>query len=45
MMSALSQPGVILNIGSTFGSIGYPGYTTYCAAKAGLHRFSESLDR
>ena len=45
MVNALSQPGVILNIGSTFGSIGYPGYTTYCAAKAGLHRFSESLDR
>ncbi|MCG6241528.1 SDR family oxidoreductase [Vibrio diabolicus] len=41
----LKQPGVILNIGSTFGSIGYPGYTSYCAAKAGLHRFTESLDR
>ncbi|OEF08625.1 SDR family oxidoreductase [Vibrio genomosp. F10] len=41
----LNQPGIILNIGSTFGSIGYPGYTSYCAAKAGLHRFTESLDR
>lgn len=41
----LSRPGIILNIGSTFGSIGYPGYTSYCAAKAGLHRFSEALDR
>ena len=41
----LKQPGIILNIGSTFGSIGYPGYTSYCAAKAGLHRFTESLDR
>lgn len=41
----LNQPGVILNIGSTFGSIGYPGYTSYCAAKAGLHRFTEALDR
>lgn len=41
----LERPGIILNIGSTFGSIGYPGYTTYCAAKAGLHRFSEALDR
>ncbi|KJY82878.1 short-chain dehydrogenase [Vibrio galatheae] len=45
LIGSLSQPGVILNIGSTFGSIGYPGYTSYCAAKAGLHRFSESLDR
>lgn len=44
-LSWLNQPGVILNIGSTFGSIGYPGYTSYCAAKAGLHRFTESLDR
>ncbi len=44
-LSWLSQPGVILNIGSTFGSIGYPGYTSYCAAKAGLHRFTEALDR
>lgn len=41
----LKQPGIILNMGSTFGSIGYPGYTTYCAAKAGLHRFTEALDR
>lgn len=41
----LDRPGIILNIGSTFGSIGYPGYTSYCAAKAGLHRFSEALDR
>ncbi len=41
----LERPGLILNIGSTFGSIGYPGYASYCAAKAGLHRFSEALDR
>jgi len=41
----LKRPGIILNIGSTFGSIGYPGYTAYCAAKGGLHRFSEALDR
>jgi short-subunit dehydrogenase len=41
----LNRPGIILNIGSTFGAIGYPGYTTYCASKAGLHRFTESLDR
>lgn len=41
----LERPGIILNIGSTFGSIGYPGYSTYCASKAGLHRFSEAMDR
>ncbi len=41
----LNRPGIILNIGSAFGSIGFPGYTSYCAAKAGLHRFSEALDR
>lgn len=44
-LSWLAQPGVMLNIGSTFGSIGYPGYSVYCAAKAGLHRFTEALDR
>ncbi|MDO6705066.1 SDR family oxidoreductase [Photobacterium sp. 1_MG-2023] len=41
----MARPGLIVNIGSTFSAIGYPGYTTYCASKAGLHRFSEALDR
>ncbi|UIP28828.1 SDR family oxidoreductase [Photobacterium sp. TLY01] len=41
----LSRPALILNIGSTFSAIGYPGYTTYCASKAGLQRFSEALHR
>jgi len=45
LLSHLKQPGYIVNIGSTFGSIGYPGYTSYCAAKAGLQRFTEALDR
>ncbi|WP_456295618.1 SDR family oxidoreductase [Vibrio sp. AK197] len=44
-MQWLERPGLILNVGSTFGAIGYPGYTSYCAAKAGLHRFSEALNR
>ncbi|MBV1842173.1 SDR family oxidoreductase [Photobacterium ganghwense] len=44
-MSWLNRPGQIMNIGSTFGAIGYPGYTTYCAGKAGLYRFSEALNR
>jgi len=44
-LSWISRPGIVLNVGSTFGSIGFPGYTTYCAAKSGLQRFSEALDR
>lgn len=35
----------ILNIGSTFGSIGFPGYASYCASKAGLRGFTEALRR
>ncbi|WNJ97873.1 SDR family oxidoreductase [Vibrio ruber] len=41
----LNRPGIILNIGSAFGGIGYPGYSVYCGAKAGMYRFSEALDR
>lgn len=37
--------GRILNIGSTFGNIGYPGYAPYCASKAGLRAFTEALRR
>lgn len=36
---------LIVNIGSSFGAIGYPGYTPYCAAKFGLRGFSEALRR
>jgi short-subunit dehydrogenase len=35
----------IINMGSTFGSIGYPGFTAYCASKFGLRGFSEALSR
>jgi short-subunit dehydrogenase len=35
----------IINIGSTFGSIGYPGFTAYAASKFGLRGFSEALGR
>lgn len=35
----------VLNVGSVFGAIGYPGYTTYCAAKFALRGFSEALGR
>lgn len=35
----------IVNLGSTFGSIGYPGYSAYCASKFGLRGFSQALSR
>ena len=35
----------IVNIGSAFGSIGYPGFSGYCASKFGLRGFTEALKR
>ncbi|WP_338616036.1 SDR family oxidoreductase [Pigmentiphaga sp. CHJ604] len=35
----------ILNIGSTLGSIGVPGFSVYGASKAGLRSYSEALRR
>ena len=35
----------IVNVGSTFGSIGYPGFSAYCASKFGLRGFTEALRR
>lgn len=35
----------IVNVGSTFGSIGHPGFASYCASKFGLRGFSEALRR
>jgi short-subunit dehydrogenase len=35
----------IVNIGSVFGAIGYPGHTVYCATKFALRGFSEALRR
>lgn len=40
-----SPESAILNIGSTLGSIGMPGFTVYAAAKAGMRVFSEALRR
>ena len=41
-----SQPeAVILNVGSTFGQIGFPGYVAYCATKHAIKGFSEALRR
>ncbi|QCF27140.1 SDR family oxidoreductase [Hydrocarboniclastica marina] len=37
--------GALVFVGSTFGSIGFPGYTAYCATKFGLRGFSEALRR
>ena len=44
-MLRLRDAAQIINIGSTFGSIGYPGFGVYCASKFGLRGFTESLRR
>ena len=36
---------MIVNVGSSLGSIGFPGYAAYCASKFGLRGFTESLRR
>ncbi len=38
-------PAEIINIGSTFGSIGYPGFSSYSASKFALRGFTEALAR
>ena len=35
----------IINIGSSFGGLGYPGFSAYCASKFALRGFSEALRR
>ena len=35
----------VVNIGSTFGSLPFPGFAAYSAAKAGLRAFSQALRR
>jgi short-subunit dehydrogenase len=40
-----SKEAQIINIGSIFGYIGFPGFTSYCASKFGLRGFSQSLRR
>ena len=40
-----SSTAKIINIGSTFGAIGYPGFSGYCASKSGLRGFSQALSR
>ncbi|MDD4942525.1 SDR family oxidoreductase [Rhodoferax sp.] len=42
----LAQPqACVVNIGSTFGSLPFAGFTAYSSAKAGLRGFSQSLRR
>lgn len=40
-----SDSPAIVNMGSTFGSIGYSGFSAYCASKFGLRGFTEALRR
>lgn len=35
----------VINIGSAFGSIGFPGFSSYCASKFGLRGFTQALRR
>jgi short-subunit dehydrogenase len=35
----------IVNVGSIFGYLGYPGFAVYCASKFGLRGFSQALRR
>ncbi|MCP5145628.1 MAG: SDR family oxidoreductase [Gammaproteobacteria bacterium] len=39
------RPAQIVNFGSTFGAIGYPGFATYSATKFAMHGFSQALRR
>lgn len=44
VLSQSSDPAIV-NMGSTFGSIGYSGFSAYCASKFGLRGFTEALRR
>ena len=39
------QPLQVINVGSTFGTIGYPGFTAYSATKFAIRGLSEALSR
>jgi short-subunit dehydrogenase len=40
-----AESAMVVNVGSTYGSIGYAGYASYCASKFALRGFSEALRR
>jgi short-subunit dehydrogenase len=42
---AAGQASRVVNIGSSFGGIGYPGFAAYCASKFALRGFTEALRR
>jgi len=39
------KSGRIINMGSSFGGLGYPGFSAYCASKFALRGFNEALRR
>ena len=39
------ESAMVVNVGSAYGVIGFPGYAIYCASKFGLRGFSEALGR
>ncbi|WP_269530860.1 SDR family oxidoreductase [Chitinimonas sp. BJYL2] len=41
----LGADSTVVNVGSVFGSIGFPGFAGYCASKGGLRVFTEALAR
>ncbi len=45
ILPSLSQSGIVMNIGSSLGDIGFAGYSVYCAGKFAIRGFSESLNR
>ena len=45
LLPLLGAQSTVVNVGSTFGAIGYPGFSIYCATKAGLRGFTEALAR
>jgi len=45
LLQKKSTPTTIVNVGSTFGSIGYPGFGAYCSSKFALRGFTETLRR
>ncbi|NVK55807.1 MAG: SDR family oxidoreductase [Alteromonadaceae bacterium] len=40
-----ARQGYVINVGSTFGSIGFACHSVYCASKFGLRGFTEALSR